>query len=307
MKYIRGTTQFHIDEPTVISFGKFDGLHRGHELLMDYMFEKKKSGLKTVVFTFDIPPQKLACKSEEFVITTNEEKVYVFEQIGIDYLVECPFTKDIMCMEPEMFLRRIVEQLHVKCVVAGKDFRFGHHRSGDYRTLEHFANLLGYDVAIMEKMQLDGRDISSTCVREEISSGNIEKANQLLGYPFFVLGEVSHGKHMGGPTFGFPTINLLPPPEKLLPPNGVYITETVLDDKTYRGISNVGNKPTIEGSNPLGVETHIFDFHRNVYGSRVRVEFLKRIRGEHKFNSIDELKTQMQDDMAYARVFFDCY
>lgn len=307
MEYIRGTTQFHIDEPTVISFGKFDGLHRGHELLMDYMFEQKKKGLKTVVFTFDIPPKELACQSEEAVITTNEEKMHVFERIGIDYLVECPFTGEIMRMEPEAFLREIVRELNVKCMVAGKDFHFGHHRSGDYRTLEHFADILDYEVAIMEKIQCDGRDISSTFVREEIALGNIEKANSLLGYHFFVQGEVTHGRHMGGPMFGFPTMNLLPQPQKLLPPNGVYITETILDDRIYQGISNVGSKPTIAGGNPLGVETHIFDFNRNVYGSQVKVEFLKRVRAEHKFASVDELKMQMQEDIAYARAFFERY
>lgn len=106
---------------------------------------------------------------------------------------------------------------------------------------------------------------------------------------------------------GFPTVNLLPPPEKLLPPNGVYITETTLEGKVYQGISNVGCKPTIEGENPLGVETHIFDFNRNIYGSNVKVEFLKRVRPEQKFASLEELTIQMQEDIAYARKFFECY
>lgn len=307
MEYIRGTTEFHIEEPTVISFGKFDGLHRGHELLMDYMFEKRRKGLKTVVFTFDIPPGKLAHRSEGKVITTNEEKMHVFERIGVDYLVECPFIPEIMCMEPADFLHKIVTEMNVRYMVAGRDFHFGHNRAGDYRTLEQYAGQLGYEVAIMEKMQYEGRDISSTFVREEIAEGNIEKANHLLGYAFFVQGEVTHGRHMGGPVLGFPTVNLLPPPEKLLPPNGVYITETTLEGRVYQGVSNVGCKPTIEGENPIGVETHIFDFNRNVYGSNVKVEFLKRVRPEQKFASLEELTMQMQEDIAYARKFFESY
>ncbi len=307
MEYIRGTTEFQIKEPTVISFGKFDGLHRGHELLMDYMFRKKKQGRKTVVFTFDIPPKKLAHQSESRVITTNEEKMHVFERIGIDYLVECPFTPEIMCMEPENFLKKIVTSLNVKSMVAGRDFHFGHNRAGDYHTLEKYAGILDYEVEIVEKMQYEGRDISSTYVREAISEGNIELANHLLGYHFFVQGVVTHGRHMGGPVLGFPTVNLIPSSEKILPPNGVYITETTIDDAVFQGISNVGCKPTIEGVHPIGVENHIFDFNRNVYGNYVKIEFLKRVRAEHKFASIDELTGQMQEDIAYARAFFEQY
>ena len=306
MEYIRGTTEFHITEPTVISFGKFDGLHRGHELLMDYMIEKRKAGLKTVVFTFDIPPGRLIRQNEGKVITTNEEKMHVFERIGVDYLVECPFVSEIMRMKPEDFIYKIVTEMNVRCMVAGRDFHFGHNREGNFHTLEQYAKKLSYEVAIMEKIQYEGRDISSTFVREEIANGNITKANHLLGYAFFVQGEVIHGKHMGGPVLGFPTVNLLPPPEKLLPPNGVYITETTIEGKVYQGISSVGCQPTIEGENPIGVETHIFDFNRNVYGHNVKVEFLKCVRPELKFASIGELTMQMQEDIAYARKFFEC-
>ncbi len=307
MKYIKGKTEFHIEEPTVISFGKFDGLHRGHELLMDYMFEKKKTGLSTVVFTFDIPPKSLISRAPHKLITTNEERRNIFEHIGVDYLIECPFTPDIMCMEPQEFIRKIVEELNVKCMVAGRDFQFGHNRAGTYRTLIQYAGELGYEAAVMEKIRDGKRDISSTFIRERISAGDIEMANRLLGYAFFVQGTVEHGNHMGGPVLGFPTINLLPPPDKLLPPNGVYITETTVGESTYQGISNVGCKPTIAGGNPIGVETHIFDFNRNIYGSQVKVEFLKRVRPEYKFASLEELTAQMQEDIAFAEKFFELH
>lgn len=307
MEYITGTTEFHIDKPTAISFGKFDGLHRGHELLMDCMQKKRRQGLKSVVFTFDIPPKKLAHHKTERLITTNAEKEYVFERIGVDYLVECPFTPDIMHMEPGEFLTKVVTQLNVKYIVVGRDFHFGHNRSGDYHTILEYAKRLGYEVEVMEKIQYEGRDISSTFIREEIAKGEIEKANYLLGYHFFVQGVIVHGNHMGGPVLGFPTVNLLPPPEKLLPPNGVYITETEIEGKIYQGISNVGNKPTIAGENPLGVETHLLNFNRNIYGSHIKVEFVKRVRPEQKFSSVTELKHQMQEDIAFAGQFFAGY
>ena len=193
MKYIRNTVDFQIEEDTVISLGKFDGIHRGHELLMERLAEKKREGLKAAIFTFDIPPRRNVQHVEAKVLTTNEEKMHIFEEMGIDYLIECPFTEEVMHMEPEDFIRMLVERLHVKCVVAGEDFRFGHNRRGDYRMLQEYAGKLGYEALILKKMKEDARDISSTFVREEIAAGNIEKANHLLGYRYFVKGMVKPG------------------------------------------------------------------------------------------------------------------
>ena len=189
MKYLKNTTEFYIEEPTVLSLGKFDGIHRGHELLMEHLASKKEAGLAAVIFTFNIPPRKSVEQVEAKVLTTNEEKMHIFEQIGIDYLVECPFTREIMCMEPEDFIAKIVHQLHVKCFVVGSDFHFGHNRRGDYHMLKDLSDKYGYEVLVIDKMQEDKRDISSTFVREEIAKGNIEKANHLLGYHYFVTGE----------------------------------------------------------------------------------------------------------------------
>lgn len=303
MKYIRNTTDFYIEENTVLSLGKFDGIHRGHELLLEYMADKKNEGLSGAIFTFDIPPRNNVEHTEAKVLTTNEEKMHIFEQFGIDYLVECPFTKEIMCMEAENFIEKIVRQLHVKCMVVGEDFHFGHNRRGDYRMLRQYAQKYDYEVIVVQKMQEDARDISSTFVREEIIKGNIEKANHLLGYRYFVTSVVEHGNQIGR-TIGIPTINQVPPREKLLPPYGVYITEVYIDEQKYRGITNVGCKPTVGEKNPVGVETHLLDFAGDVYDKVVTVEFISRVRAEQKFASIEELKTQMQNDIAYGRAFF---
>ena len=210
MKYIKNTLDFHVGEPTVISLGKFDGIHRGHELLMEKLAQKKEEGLKAAIFTFDIPPKKNVEHIEAKVLTTNEEKMHIFEGIGIDYLIECPFTREVMCMEPEDFIRMLVEKLNVKCIVAGEDFHFGHNRRGDYQMLKRYAPVYGYEALILSKMKEDERDISSTFVREEIMAGNIEKANHLLGYRYFVTGMVKHGNQIGR-TIGIPTINLISP------------------------------------------------------------------------------------------------
>ena len=235
MEYIRQSMTFEIDGPSVLSLGKFDGLHRGHELLMRYMKQKKQEvkELKAVVFTFDIPPRERVQDIQSQVLTTGAEKERLFEDAGIDYVIECPFTRQIMCMEPETFIHKIVTACHVKYMVVGTDFRFGHKRRGDYRMLENFAVQYGYEVKVVDKIQENNRDISSTYVREELMAGNIEKANDLLGYPFFVEGCVSHGRQMGKKVLDIPTINLLPPEDKLLPPFGVYISETEWRGRHY--------------------------------------------------------------------------
>ena len=182
MEYIKESISFTVKEPTVLSFGKFDGLHRGHELLMEYMAERKRerNDLRAVVFTFDIPPREQVQNTKAQVLTTNQEKVKLFESVGIDYLIECPFTREIMCMEPEEFIDKIVTALNVKYMVVGTDFRFGHKRRGDYRMLQAFAEQYGYELKVVDKIQEEGRDISSTFVREEIAAGNMERANWLL-------------------------------------------------------------------------------------------------------------------------------
>ena len=304
MIYLRGTTDFNIEESTVITFGKFDGIHRGHRLLLDTVLQKKTDDLKAVVFTFDIPPRKKVEDDRGDVLTTNEEKMHVFENMGIDYVVECPFTEEIRNMDAVDFIRMMVEKLHVKYMVVGTDFHFGHNRMGDYQLLLEYADKFGYEVQVIEKIQSDGRDISSTYIREYIKEGNIEKANELLGYSFFVQGIVEHGIEIGR-TIGFPTVNLVPEADKLLPPFGVYITRILIGGEEYCGITNVGCKPTIEGDNPIGVETHVLDFSDDVYDMAVEVEFLHRIRAEVKFASIDELKAQLQQDIKIARIYFD--
>ena len=303
MKYIKNTTEFLIEEPTVISLGKFDGIHRGHELLLEELMKKKKEGLATVIFTFDMPPRKAFQEEEAKVLTTNEEKMHMFDSFGIDYLIECPFTPEVMNMEPEDFIQMLVKNLSVKCIVAGEDFCFGHNRRGNYQMLQEYASQLSYEAVILPKMKEDERDISSTFVREEIAKGNIELANKLLGYPYFVSGTVKHGNQIGR-TIGFPTINLIPEENKLLPAFGVYVTKVMLDGIVYQGVTNVGCKPTIEGNNPVGIETYILDFNQNVYEEIVTITFMKRIREERKFENLDALLEQMRKDVNTARYYF---
>lgn len=305
MEYIKGTTDFSIEEPSVVTIGKFDGLHVGHQKLLHLVCEKKKDGVKAVVFTFDVPPgAKLSGKGMDTLVT-NEERCQMLEEQGIDYLIECPFVPEIMSMEPERFVEEVlVGRLKARYIVAGTDCGFGHNRRGDYKLLQKLAPVYGYEVDIVEKVQYQGRDISSTYVREEIAKGNMELANFLLGYTYRISGKVEHGNHLGGTKLDMPTANLFPPEHKLLPPNGVYATKTVVDGKRYEGISNIGTKPTVSEGNVRGIETFLFDFSGDLYGRNITVELYTFERPEMKFASLDELKVQMHKDMEFGKKFF---
>lgn len=306
MEYIRGTTEFQIKEPTVLSLGKFDGLHMGHQLLMEKMQEKQRLGCRTAVFTFDIPPRSLVKGESGQVLTTNREKEYVFSRNGIDYLIEYPFGPGMRSMEPEDFLSMLASKINLAWVVAGRDFHFGHNRRGDYRLLAEQGPAYGFAASIVEKMQYQGRDISSTCIREQIRKGDMALANLLLGYEYFVLGEVVHGRRLGR-ELGIPTVNQIPAPEKLLPPFGVYVSRVVLDGRSYGGITNVGRKPTIEGENPVGVETHIFDYSGDLYGREIEVQFLRHLRPEKRFASVEALADEMRRNIEQGRRVFAEY
>lgn len=306
MKHEKGFKHLQLYEDTVLSLGKFDGLHRGHGLLLESVMEKKQLGLKAAVFTFDIPPGNITDGEIHKVITTNEEKKRLFEACGIDYLVECPFSKEIMQMEAEEFIREIIGRLRVKWMIVGTDFRFGHNRRGDYRMLQKYAPAYGCQVRVVPKVQHAGRDISSTYIREEIEKGNMELANELLGYPYFIQGVVVHGSQVGR-TIGFPTINLCPPHEKLLPPFGVYVSKIHLDGDCYEGITNIGRKPTIQGDHPVGAETFLYGFEGDIYEKKVKVDILHFERPEMRFDGITQLKEQIQKDIVNGRAYLKLY
>jgi len=304
MEFIRKTLDFQVKEPTAVTLGKFDGLHRGHDLLMQTVLDfSKRHGLASVAFTFDIPPRNKVEEIVANVLTTNDEKQYIFEKRGIDYLIECPFTTEVMSMEPKDFIGWIAKALRMKYVVVGDDFRFGHKRAGDYHTLQKYEDEYGYKTIVIDKLKDSNRDISSTYVREKIADGNIKKANELLGYKYFIKSEILHGRKLGR-TIGVPTINMILPPHKLLPPNGVYVTEVLVDGKTYMGVTNIGCKPTVSDEQIIGVETYIDDFDKDVYGEKIVVSFIQFIRPEQKFNTLEELRTQMQSDIQVSRKIY---
>ncbi|MGI6001382.1 MAG: bifunctional riboflavin kinase/FAD synthetase [Candidatus Merdisoma sp.] len=296
MKIIKGTTEFQIQEETAISLGKFDGFHQGHQLLVDRVLQKKREGLKSLIFTFDF--------GDRPVLLLPEERRRMLGKRGVDYLLECPFVESISHMEAEKFVREIlVRRLHVRYLAVGTDFRFGYQRRGDYRLLERLSAECGYQVEVVEKACYQGEEISSSRIRRELEQGHMELVNQLLGYAYSVTGEVLHGRRIGR-TLGMPTTNLLPSERKLLPPNGVYATRTVIAGELFEGITNIGYKPTVGGETRKGVETYLFDLDRDLYGEILTVRFYGYERAERKFASLDELKKRIEQDVFWGRTYF---
>ncbi len=305
MRLIAGQTGLSVSgRPSAVTLGKFDGLHRGHRKLIGEVLRSKAEGLETVVFTFSRPPRTVTEGEAQPVLLTNREKRIHMERLGVERLVEYPFTEEVSRMEPEAFVELLVKELQVKRIVTGPDFCFGRQRRGNTALLSQLAEAYGYGLTVIEKERdAAGRVISSTLVREELALGHLEQVNRLLGYPYTVTGEVVHGNHLGR-TFGMPTINQIPDREKLLPPNGVYTAAVEIDGKIWRGVSNVGYKPTIEGNYPKGVETYIFDFDRDLYGRTLDVQLFRYQRKERQFASVEELKAQLVKDAEESRRFF---
>lgn len=309
MNYIEQTQDFQIKEPTVVTIGKFDGRHRGHQKLLGTMLKlKQQYGYKTAVFTFSITPGDLVEGKPHTVITTNLERKNNLQKIGIDYLVEYPFTKEAAQMTAEEFVAEIlVRRMRAKVIVVGTDCGFGYRRSGNAQLLARLSPVYGYQLTVIEKEKDEDREISSTYIREELDKGDIEKANELLGEPYYIHGTVVHGNHIGEPILGFPTANLLPPPEKHLPPFGVYVAQVLIQGKLYGGVTNIGKKPTIKGQTnhrPTGVETFVFDYEGNLYGEEIEVGLLHFIRPERKMEGLEELKEQISRDKDFGRAYF---
>ena len=287
--------QFHTTK-TAVALGKFDGIHLGHQLLVDGLMAEKRKGYQALVFTFGSIPEEVLHKVTKKYIYTPEEKALYFEELGVDVLLEYPFTKEFAAMSPEDFvLECLVKQLGVSSVYVGEDFRFGRGRSGKVSLLQSMGEQYHFEVHAVSKKSKHGQVISSTTIRDLLET-HFNAANDMLGNPYFIYGEVVHGKHLGH-TIGFPTINQVIPNQKLVPQNGVYASRIIVDGVVYRGISNLGKKPTIEGVHQLGLETHILDYSGDLYGRKVKTELLYFLRPEEKFPDVNTLKKQIGNDI----------
>lgn len=303
MQIIQGTTDFELRQKSAVAIGKFDGIHRGHMALLSELLKKKEEGLLATVFTFDPPAAAFFGDGSQKELSTREEKRKLFEHIGIDVLVEFPLNAETAATPPQRFVEEIlVKRLNVAFIAAGTDLSFGYRGQGDSSLLKELSPQLGYEVRIIDKVMESGREISSTAVREEVEDGRMEQAEQLLGRPYAVGGIVGQGKQLGR-KLGMPTVNLYPEKDKLLPPFGVYYAKVDCEGEQYDGITNIGYKPTVSDEPVVSVETYLYDVNLNLYGKEIRVSLLHFKRPEQKFDSIEALKAQMQQDIAAGDLY----
>lgn len=296
MEIIKDTKDFRIEEGTAVTIGKFDGVHMGHKKLISACMAKRAEGLKVCVFTFSPSPEKFF-GSEEKCLTTVAEKRRVFAELGVDILVEYPFDKETADTEPSDFIKDILcGKLNARYIAAGSDLSYGIRGEGDSKLLLSLRDTLDYEADIIDKVKIDGEIVSSTLIREAIKNSDMEKAEAYLGSPYQITGVIVHGNRIGR-TIGMPTINQIPDDEKLLPPFGVYYSEAEIEGKVFKGITNIGVKPTVSDEKKVTVETFLYNFNQDVYGNRAAVRLHGFLRPEMKFDSIEELKAQMKRDI----------
>lgn len=289
---------------SAIAIGKFDGIHVGHQALLECITNMKKNGMQAVVFTFSPSPEEFFRGHTMPVIDTIEEKYNNFEAMGVDILVEYPLTKESAAISPQDFMQKILlEKLHAGYVVSGTDLSFGNKGLGDAKMLSEFSKANGFLYEVIDKICINNKEVSSTAVRMAIAEGRMEEAAKMLGREYRISGEIVHGRALGR-TMQMPTINVIPSKQKLLPPSGVYATITILDDREIKGVTNIGYKPTVSNEMKLGVETHLFDFNEDVYGKHVTVKILHFIRPEMQFSGMDSLAKQIEADCKSAAAYF---
>lgn len=291
---------------TAVALGNFDGVHYGHQKLIRTAVEAARArGLKSAVFTFsnhpkDVLPGMKPVKSIMF----RYEKEDIIASLGVDYMFSLPFTRKIMKLPPEDFVKGLLlERLRSRLLVCGFNYRYGFRASGTPETLAVTAAQCGFDLIRIDPVMVEGNIVSSSLIRTLIASGQVERCPQYMGRHYAIGGEVVVGNRLGR-RLGFPTSNLVIDEEMVTPPNGVYITYCVYEGRQYPSVTNVGVKPTI-GLFGKNVETHIFDFDRILYGRTIRVEFLKKTRDEVKFDDYRDLEEQVLRDCREARAFHE--
>lgn len=289
---------------TVVALGNFDGVHKGHqELIRRTVKSAKMAGLKSAVFTFaNHPKNVISDKPVVKNILYLEDKAQIFSSLGVDYLFSIEFSPDIQYMSPDDFIEKLLlEKFNLKEAYCGFNYKFGYKGMGNPETLMHHGLKDGFGIHVLEPFSIDDNLVSSSFIRDLVASGKVDQCEKYMGRKYYIRGEVVLGNQIGR-TIGFPTSNVLIDDTMITPSHGVYVTYCIYNDIVHKSVTNVGIKPTI-GDNRKTIETHIFDFNKELYGKEIKVEFVEKIRPEIKFSSIEELKAQIGRDCLTAKAY----
>lgn len=305
MQVVRDAAALTRDERTVLTLGTFDGVHLGHRAIIGTLTDAARArDWRSVLLTFDPHPRDVLGGSTDgvYLLSTIDERLEIFETLGIDCCVVMPFTRDLSLLEPEEFFRRIfLESIGVGAIVVGFDHAFGKGRHGHIEELRRLGAQHAIDIDIVPQYDIEGVKVSSTAVRHALLRGDIPQATRFLGRPYTLAGIVQRGEGLGR-TIGYPTANIVRAhARKLLPAAGVYAVQVTHGDAVHGGMMNIGRRPTVSVQEHLSVEVHLFDFAGDLYGDTLEIAVIARIRDEHRFASLDDLRRQLDVDRAEAR------
>lgn len=305
MKTFQSIFDYNKEKKSILTLGTFDGVHIGHQkILKKLVKESLLKNCESVLLTF-FPHPRMVLKQDTQIqlLNTIEEKTLLIEKNGIDNLIIHPFDARFSELSAEDFVKKIlVDQLNLSKIIIGYDHKFGKNRSADINDLIFLGEKYNFEVEQISAKEIDDISISSTKIRKALLEGNIDLANSYLGYNYSLSGKVINGKKIGR-TISFPTANLnVTEDYKLIPKNGVYIVASQMDNKKVFGMMNIGNNPTVEGTSK-SIEIHFFDFNKDIYNQDISVELISKIRNEHKFDSLESLKNQLNKDRLYSLNF----
>lgn len=299
MRIYRSIEEFSANNP-IVTIGMFDGVHAGHRAILRQLEQSKQTiDGESVLLTFWPHPRMFFGKTDGFkMLTTMDEKLELLEQLGLDVCLVLPFSSEFASLSPEDYITKIIFQgIGAKKVVIGYDHKYGRNGSGSFDLMQVYGKQFGFEVEQISALSINGNAISSTKIRNNLFQGDIETANNFLSYQYFLNGEVVAGLQIGR-TIGFPTANIKINSEfKEIPAKGVYGGTVNIDGVNYKAVINIGNNPTINAHLPLSVEVHLLDFSRDIYGKKIRITFINKIREEMKFASISDLQKAIQNDV----------
>ncbi len=303
MKIFHSINDFQCTKKTILTLGTFDGVHVGHKTILEKLTQSTENGLyESLVLTFFPHPRMvLQEKSEIKLLNTISEKTELLAQIGIQNLVIHPFDETFSRLTAEEFVKTIlVDRFQIHKIIIGYDHRFGRNRTANIDDLIIFGEEYGFEVEQISAQEIHAVSVSSTKIRTALLDGKMELANEYLGYTYFITGKVVQGKQLGR-TIGFPTANIFVPEDyKLIPKNGVYVVQAIIDEKVVYGMMNIGFNPTIEDQNQQKIEVHFLDFEGDLYNATLQISIVHYIRDEQKFDSIELLTKQLQNDKKTA-------
>jgi riboflavin kinase/FMN adenylyltransferase len=305
LKKFSAASTYKNDRQSVVTIGTFDGVHIGHKAILKRLVETaQKENLDSTVLTFFPHPRMVLQQNVDIkLLNTITERTQLLENTGLDNLVIHPFTHAFSRLTALEYVRDIlVNSLKAKKIIIGYDHRFGRNRNANIEDLKEFGRTFNFEVVEISAKEIDDVAVSSTKIRKALNEGDIEAANTFLGYNFMITGEVIRGKAIGR-TINYPTANLkLTEKYKLVPKNGVYIVQSYIERKKIFGITSIGTNPTVDGKEKT-IETHFLDFNQDLYGTEITIEFLKFIRNEETFNSLEALRKEILKDENFAKQY----